>query len=253
MIVEDDVRVRAERCDKGEVRITPRDEHVLNWIGEMYACSLEHLQVLFARIAGDEDLNPVSEGVVRNAIRRWRRAGWVEFKKPLSDSKGIVYLTHRGLSYFGFDYKYSPPSLALINHVNEVNRARLDIELSDKFVSWISERSLRKEEGEKDVRVKKHIPDGIVYTTDEIYVAVEVEISRKTRLRLEKIIKALWGSRGSADEPGRYSRVMYYVTEDTSDFIENALDEFVLTQAHKLNQTEQEIREYFILRMIQDD
>jgi hypothetical protein len=103
-------RQRKQRSDKGLVMATRRDQYCLAWISEMYAARIDQVQRLLSRFPDPDkpfkagDL--IAETTVRDMIRRWERAGWIEYRRILADSPGWVWTTKRGLALVDLDDIY---------------------------------------------------------------------------------------------------------------------------------------------------
>src|SRR5258708_27310510 len=98
---------RKTRSDKDLVMATGRDLKVLPWIAHQYAAQFYQVQSLLTRFPGaplQGDL--ISEAVVKDQIDRWRRAGWVEYKRVLAEGRGWGWVTRKGLQLLGLEDTY---------------------------------------------------------------------------------------------------------------------------------------------------
>jgi hypothetical protein len=179
------------RSDYGSIQATERDMYILNWVGEMYAASVDHLCVLGALKSEDgfaQSQGKLGGSAIKNLYRRWSQAGWIEKQKLLAGKPPWIWLSRRGLQHIGLAYPYREPSLGRLKHIHCVNAVRLYVErkLGDA-AQWVSERDInqaRKEAG------KKHLVDGeVIY--QGIRIAVEVELNRKSHKRLASILNEL--------------------------------------------------------------
>jgi hypothetical protein len=82
-------------------------------------------------------------------------------------------------------------------------------------VSWICERELREGQGGRPL----HLPDGVVVSTDDRgrrwRTAVEVELTRKTEVRVAGILRHLLSA---------YDDVVYHAVEDAGRVVSRAAD-----------------------------
>lgn len=201
---------RKARTDKGRVYITARVENVVKWVIEMDEVSVPQLQILLARYADKPTVpnphyNPqqptVSLTRALNIIRRWKDAGWIEYRNPYRDpaKPGSVYATRKGLKDFGYEYlTYRVRELESLDHIFRVNWVRLWLGLwmRDNGYKgnwkWKSERVLRVENPNE-----KYIPDAKVEYGNSI-ANVEVEISRKSLDAYKKLRQSYEESVGSS-------------------------------------------------------
>lgn len=206
--------IRAERSDKGQVRLTQRDLEALTWLSDMKAIAEPDLGVLLGRLAGSD--SAVSASAVRRMIVRWQRAGLAIGRKLMVDQPRIVFLQQAGAQLVG-ETTWRETAVWTALHQADVSRARLWLEGQAVEVpglprftvaDWHSERRWRQELGARHggkVPVGTHVPDGVVTTPKGKRIAVEVERTPKERRRLDSIMAALL-------VPGGYDAVLYLTT-----------------------------------------
>lgn len=172
--------MRAARVRRGpaEEMLTPRDLEVLRWLGEQCGGRLDHLEALLG----------CGERQARRVVARLREHGLVRVERLLVGEPSWVTPTSRGLALAGCEFRVWQPSLALLSHVAAVNGVRLHIQGRSPGSVWVCERELARERG-----VSGHLPDGVV-VLDGRRVAVEVELTLKSRQRIEGILDDLAGS-----------------------------------------------------------
>ena len=205
------------RSDFGSVQMTERDLVVLRWIGEQYAVRVDHLAVLAGRESDSElqTAEQLARPTVQQLYNRYLKAGWVEKRKLLAADPQWIWLTKAGLKQVGLDYPYRVPSIARLQHIYAVNAVRLAIEakIGDKTV-WVSDRKINQERKE---RGRQHIVDGEVhYTTKAIRVAIEVEITQKTKKSLQAIL---------AELEGEYQVVWYFLSDQCYNAVSQVIQE----------------------------
>ena len=186
---------RKRRRDVDTVRLLPRDEMVLTWIGQQYAMRLDHIQALLGQLAGHDAIhkNPISESATRNVIARWKKAGWVQARRIDAEEPLWVWLTKEGLQRVGLTYQYqSLDSLSKHDreHLYAITAVRLGLDNGTEDIEWTSERTLL--QGVKRVagRERVHRPDAVFAHGDDL-IAIEVELSRKTAPLLSHILEDL--------------------------------------------------------------
>jgi hypothetical protein len=182
-------RLRRERVDAGSVRLSERDGQLLRVIGEQYAITVDQLARLIGR----------SHRTGRWLRDRWRTAGWVESRQLTAHGASFVWLTGTGTRVAGSPYRTWRPNAALAAHIEAVTEVRL---LSERLAAgeWVCERSLARGPRAR-FHERPHVPDAILERAGE-RIAVEVELTLKSRARLEAVLLEL----------GDYDRVLYFAT-----------------------------------------
>lgn len=172
---------RAQRADAGLTRVTERDLTLLRWIGDQYAASLPQLSSLMGR----------SEHAARWLRARWQRAGWVEGHALLVGRPVFVWLTREGGRIAGVYYKPWQPNAGMVAHIEAVNDVRLWLAQRRPEAAWTCERALTPRVAPGAPRDRGHRPDGVLRVDDGRRVAIEVELTLKSRARLEQIAARL--------------------------------------------------------------
>lgn len=180
---------RRRRSDFGSVRISERDVELLQLVGEQYAITVEQLAKLIGR----------TERTARWLRDRWRKAGWIESRLLQAGGPSFIWLSRRGSRIALSPFRTWQPNPALAVHIEAVTETRLLLERQLRLGDWQSERALAKTYGWRS-EARLHLPDAVL-DTGEGQVAVEVELSLKSRARLEAIV---------ADLGERYQQVWYF-------------------------------------------
>lgn len=178
-----DAREKKVRSDKGQIMATVRDLFCIKWIAEMYAARFDQIQRLLSRFP--DKRKPfkgelIAETTTKDMIARWQKAGWIEYKRVLADSRGYAWVTKKGLALVGLDeiYTAKAPALTLLAHIYAVGQLRLWMDTQG--FEWTSERRYRAglTKGKKGESTGP-LPDALV--THEKYgkIALEVELSPK--------------------------------------------------------------------------
>jgi hypothetical protein len=166
---------RAPRRDRGSHQVTERDRELLGFIAEQYAVTLEQLAVLIGR----------SYRTARGLRDRWCAAGWTKSARLSVDLPPFVWLTSKGSSIAGSRFRTWQPNHGLVHHIEAVTNVRLLVEHQLRLGQWRCERSLAKGFASRS-EWRAHLPDGVLLTPER--TAVEVELTRKSRKRLEQIV-----------------------------------------------------------------
>jgi hypothetical protein len=158
-------------------------------VGEQYAITVEQLARLIGR----------RERTGRWLRDRWRRAGWVESRQLLAAGPSLVWLTGSGARVAGSPYRTWRPNPGLVGHIEAVTEVRLLLDQQLRLGAWRCERELAKTLL-ADRGGRAHLPDAVIEVGSE-QVAVEVELTLKSRARLETVLEELGRS---------YDRVWYF-------------------------------------------
>lgn len=199
---------RKTRFDKNLILTTERDLRVLPFVADQYAVRIDIMRVLLSRLPGKPLTKElVSDSVLRDQLKRWRRAGWVEYKRFQSGEPGWIWMTKKGLEMLGLEhYTSRSPAVSRLAHYHGVNVAALH--LSTRY-GWHSEREILagRARSKKGEILGGPVPDGwIDYAKDhkEYQVAIEVELTLKKPKELATKVRNLAWS-------GDYLYIWFYV------------------------------------------
>jgi hypothetical protein len=181
----------SDGIDAAVVRVTQRDLEVLPVIAEQCAVTLPQLARLIVR----------TERTARWLRDRWQRAGWVESRVLLVGRPVFIWLTSRGHTACGVEFKtWRPHAVGRLAHLAAVTDVRIHVAVRRPQAEWVSERVIARRDFEAGER-RKHLPDAEVLIGDQ-RVAVEVELTQKERRRTQAIV---------AELSARYDAVWYFV------------------------------------------
>jgi hypothetical protein len=196
---------RAERSDKGSVRGTERDLVLLRWVAQQYAISLDQLTQLVG----------ASEHAGRRLMQRWKQAGWAEGRVLLVRQPPVIWVTRKGQTNVGTNYRPWEPALARLDHIFAVNQVRIMLEQRRPDGIWTSERDLLQAQASKQrsarsvglvVPPSQHMADGVWEPEPGAdQVAIEVERTYKGTERTTQIMHHLI-------QVQRYPKVAYFTT-----------------------------------------
>ncbi len=162
-----------------------RDLAVLGWLAEQYGARTDQLEVLLAS----------GPRTVQRVIARLRDAGLIDVRRLLVGEPAWAIPTSRGLRAAGQGFGVWHPRVGLLAHVGAINDVRLHVQARSPQSEWVPERVLAKER-----RPTEHLPDGVVIA-DGQRVAIEVELTVKSRRRMAQILDELSGG---------YDTVLYW-------------------------------------------
>lgn len=176
------MRQRAERSDKGEVRMRPRDAEALAWLSQMYGAPLDVL----ATVLG------TTERAAREVARRWRTAGWAEQARVDAGPAWVWPTPTTARQMLGWQVGTWRPSPTMAAHMRAVAEVRLALAGTD-LTTWVGERQIAhlahgyKQAGQK----LGHLPDGVWLrggTDESDNVLIEVELTAKHPSRTADLI-----------------------------------------------------------------
>ena len=170
---------RRARRDKGSFQISERDQELLALIAEQYAVTLDQLAVLIGR----------THRTARGLRDRWCAAGWTQSAKLAVDLPPFVWLTSRGSRIAQSAFRTWQPNHGLAAHIEAVTTVRLLLERDLRLGSWECERTIAQTFHSRS-ETRAHLPDAILTRGGE-RVAIEVELTLKSRARLDAIIRDL--------------------------------------------------------------
>lgn len=165
-------KTRSPRSDRGTVRQTARDVHLLTWLSEMYGAPLD----LIERLAG------VSRPRAYGLVSRWKKAGWVKSGQVDAGPAWVWPTQSTASAYLERQVTNWRPALARVAHLRATAALRLHRVGAD-LDRWEGERQLTARYFLKKADKPGHRPDGVEITGDGRRVAIEVELTAKNAER----------------------------------------------------------------------
>lgn len=165
------------------MRLTARDREILKFINAVGWCTAPQLEKRFS----------IKWWIVYRLMKRLLRAGLVMHQKVSFELHGIYYLTSRGASHTDL-----PPIERVSKGIHDHQQVLIDVilKLRQKYPDaiWISERHLKQQKFHYGLGKSGHISDGVLIFPDETKISIEVELSLKSKRRLEGILRAYGGT-----------------------------------------------------------
>ena len=152
-----------------------RDIEILGWLAEQYGARADRLEVLMG----------TGPRTVQRTVARLRAAGLVRTQRVLVDEPAWVLPTSAGMAACGSGFGVWRPRIGSLAHVAATNDVRLHVQGRAPSTEWIPERVLA-----RDRLHGEHLPDGVAIT-DGRHVAIEVELTVKSRRRVTAILDEL--------------------------------------------------------------
>lgn len=127
-------------------------------------------------------------------------------KKVNFESHGIYYLTSKGASYTDL-----PPLEKISKGIHDHQQVLVDVilKLREKYPEtiWVSERYLIQQKFQYGVGKSGHVSDGVLIFPDNKKISIEVELSLKSKQRLQGIINSYAGTLA-------YKEVWYFCSDN---------------------------------------
>lgn len=216
---QQEVKRRKPRIDAGKRPLSERDIWALTWIGDMWGVQNDQLERLLARKPVRKDKMKSEDATsiaTRTIVPRWRELGLVEYQKIIANRPAWIWLTRKGLAQLELPYTYVEPKPGKVQHYYWCNETRLYVEAQPIFTQqnrvWLSERKQKfGREGRK--RWLEHPTDANVVslTNPEHDIAVEVEVTAKSKERTLEIMNALLR---------RFRHAWYFVSPEARGVVE---------------------------------
>ncbi len=160
------------------MKLTERDISILQFINEFGFCEMPQINQRFGL------RKPRNYQVMNKLIRHHL----IQHERIFYGKHGLFRLTAAGARF-----TFLPPlhRVPLANYRHDLTVVNLYLKLKELYpgMRWISERKLKHDKYKLGVGQQGHLPDGIMIL-DNKQIAIEVELSCKSKLRLEAILKA---------------------------------------------------------------
>lgn len=160
------------------MKITDRDIEIMRFINEFGFCEMPHIETRF-------DLKkPRSYQVMKRLIT----AEFVMHERIFFGRHGMLYLSRKGAGYSDIPPIKSTPKDTYEHQVFILN-IHLQLKCQYPNANWISERRIIHDKFMNGIsKDDNHLPDGILVFPDLKQVAIEVELTMKSKKRLEDIL-----------------------------------------------------------------
>ena len=162
------------------MRVTERDVEMMKWING------------FGFVMGDQVASwmGVCERVGNRRLRKLERAGLLMRERMFWRGGAVVRLTSDGVRMAGDEVGIlKTVKLGTFEHDRQLVDLSLKIEAENEGSFFVPERRIRHELGLKGVGQQGHVPDGFLVLKNGAKIAVELELTRKQKFRLSKIIR----------------------------------------------------------------
>lgn len=187
------------------MKFTKRDIEILKFINEFGFCEISQIEQKFR----------LKKPRCYQIMKRLVVADLVTHERIFHGKNGVFYLTKQGAACTDL-----PPikNIPKDNYVHQLTIIEVYLKLIKQFpgAEWISERRITREKSVYSVGRKiNHLADGVLIFPDDKQIAIEVELTMKTKRRLEDIILSYVLHK-------RIKEVWYYCSSDTIEQVRRA-------------------------------
>ncbi len=180
---------------KEGVRLTERDLQMIRWINGHRAATAEQVAKKFG----------LGIPTVKKRLYGLKSLGCLVYEKVFYDKPGVYRAAARGLAAAGDNLPAARLPLGSYEHDQQLVDLAVTLE-HRTGAEWQTDRQIRHEKGLKGVGTPGHSPDGVLVLTGGARIAVELELSPKGAVKIEKILREYAGS--------QYQEVWYFVNCD---------------------------------------
>lgn len=164
---------------KLKMRITERDVEILRFINECGFCITPHLERRFG----------IKNWRVYQLMKRLVEAGFVYQIRPFNGQPNLYYLTKAGAEFTDLP-ALDKINVAIYEHQTTLTNVILTLRERYPHSTWISERRLKHDNFFAGIGVRGHVADGLLQLDEKNQIALEVELTLKSKHRLERILKS---------------------------------------------------------------
>ena len=166
------------------MKLTQRDIEILNFINEFGFCEITQLEKKFA----------LKQPRCYQIMKRLKDNNLVMHERIFHGRNGVFYLTKHGAGYTDL-----PPikNIPKDNYFHQLTIIEVYFRLIQQHpdASWVSERRINREKARYNIGKRNHhLADGMLILTDAKEIAIEVELTMKSKQRVEAILKVMAGN-----------------------------------------------------------
>ncbi len=159
--------------------LSKREVDILNFIHEFGFCEIKQIMKRFS----------IKKTAAYLRMQMLARLGLVIHGRFLPGQAGPYYLTNKAITQLKLDLPIIRRiSRATYDHHLTVMDVYLALMKLHPHAVWTTERRHLRDKYAERLNQHEHVPDGIFISPDGVRYAIEVELSLKTRKRLEEIL-----------------------------------------------------------------
>jgi len=191
------------------MKLTDRDVEIIRFINEFGFCEITQLTRKF----------DLKKPRCYQIMERLVKANFVKHERIFYGKHGVFYLTNQGASFSNL-----PPikNIPKDNYDHQLAIINVYFKMMQEFpnAEWLSERFVRKQKSLYSVGKKiKHLCDGVLVLSDDKQIAIEVELTMKSKERLNEIIRSYALHK-------HIKEVWYYCSPETLGRVQRAADKW---------------------------
>ena len=155
--------------------MTNRDLKILEFINRLGKCNVKQLSNYFM----------LSELRIYQILQRLKKEKLVYHQRIFHNQPGIIWCTSKGASIS------SSQEIIPIRNIN-LNSLKHDLIVNNVLINKIKQNQCLEFQTERELRQKgelDHYPDLLITTVEEKCIAIEIELTRKSTGRIEKILQ----------------------------------------------------------------
>ncbi|EKD71611.1 MAG: hypothetical protein ACD_46C00144G0001 [uncultured bacterium] len=160
------------------MQITERDVEILKFINEFGFCEIKQIEKQFC----------IKKSRGYQIMKRLVIANLVTHQMIFHGAHGIFYLTKEGAQYTDLPQIKNIPK---DNYEHQLAIIEIYFKLKEQYpeAEWIGERRIKREKYMKGLGKAGHIADAMLVFPDSTEIAIEVELTMKSKKRLTDIFK----------------------------------------------------------------
>lgn len=199
------------------MQLTTRDIEILEFINEFGFCEMPQIMKRFG----------LTRARGYQIMKRLTNAELILHERIFHGGHGVFYLTRKGAECTDL-----PPIKNIPKDTYEHQLAIIEVyfKLREQYpeAEWIGERRIKREKFMGGIGKKGHLADGILLFPDHKEIAIEVELTMKSKKRLEDII---WGYFGH-----KYIKeVWYYCSNEVIEKVGKIAPKDLHVKIHRLS------------------
>lgn len=159
------------------MQVTERDVEIMKFINEFGFCEILQIEKKFS----------MKKSRCYQVMKRLVSDNLVIHQKIFHAAHGIFYLTKKGALYTDLPPLFNIPK---DNYAHQLAVIEIYFNLSKQYplAEWVGERRLKRDKHVTSYRKKIHLADGMLLFPDGKEVAIEVELTMKSKRRIFEIL-----------------------------------------------------------------
>ncbi len=199
------------------MKLIQRDLEIMRFINEFGFCEITQIEKRFGL------KKPRSYQIMQRLVNE----KLVIHKKIFHGRNGIFYLSKQGATHTDLPAIINVP-IAVYDHQLAIIELFFKLRHQYPEAEWISERKMKHDKFSKGIGKIIHIADGMLLFPDNTQIAIEVELTMKSKHRLEQIFKAYVGQFDIKE-------VWYFCSEDVLPKLQKMAQKKAYIKTYSIN------------------